>query len=317
MKYVDFQDIKIPAIALGTWSWGTGINGGNAIFGNNFQSNDLKPVYDKAIANGFTLWDTAYVYAMGNSEKILGSFIKDNKDIIISTKYTPLGLFDSPVEKILKKSLENLQRESIDIYWIHRPLNVKKWTAQLIPLLKENKIKYAGVSNHNLDEIKEAKSILEKEGLKLSCVQNHYSLLFRVSERSGILDFCKNNNISFFSYMTLEQGALTSKYNDKMPFKPGSRRATAFTPDVFKKIEGLKNMLKQIADKYNADEAQIAIAWAMAKGTIPIIGVTKESHINGVNGALNIILDGNDIAQLEKAASETCVEIKGSWENVK
>ena len=316
MKYIDFQDIKIPAIVLGTWSWGTGLNGGNAIFGNNYQAKDLKPVYDKAVESGFTLWDTAFVYAMGSSEKILGSFIKNNKDIIVSTKFTPLGIFDAPVEKSLNKSCLNLNRKAIDIYFIHRPQNVKKWTTQLIPLMKNKKIKYAGVSNHNLAEIKEAKSILESAGLKLSCIQNHYSLVFRVSERNGILDFCKKNNITFFSYMTLEQGALTGRYNSKNPFKPGSRRAGAFTPDVLNKIEGLKNKLKQIGDKHGADEAQIAMAWAIAKGTIPVIGVTKESHVQGALGALNITLEDGDINVLEKAASETGVEIKGSWENI-
>lgn len=316
MKYVDFQDTKIPAIALGTWSWGTGINGGNLIFGNNYQENDLKPVYEKAIENGFTLWDTAYVYAMGSSEKILGSFIKNNKDIILSTKFTPLGILDLPIEKTIQKSCANLGRDVIDIYWIHRPQNVKKWTSQLIPLMKKGKIKYAGVSNHNLAEIKEAKTILESEGLKLSGVQNHYSLIFRVSERNGILDFCKNNNITFFSYMTLEQGALTGKYNANNPFRSGSRRAGAFTPDVLKKIEGLKNVLKQIGGKHGADEAEIAMAWAIAKGTVPIIGVTKESHVKGANAALNIALEDSDIAALEKAGEETGIEIKGSWENV-
>jgi len=316
VKYVYFQDIKIPAIALGTWSWGTGINGGNMIFGNDYQESDLKPVYDKAVESGFTLWDTAYIYAMGSSEKILGSFIKSNKDIIVSTKFTPFGIFDPPIEKAISKSCLDLNRNIIDIYFIHRPQNVKKWTSQLIPLMKSGKIKYAGVSNHNLAEIKEAKNILESAGLKLSCIQNHYSLIFRVSERNGILNFCKENRITFFSYMTLEQGALTDRYNSKNPFKPGSRRAGAFTPDILNKIEGLKNMLKQIGNKYDSDEAQIAMAWAIAKGTIPIIGVTKESHIEGALGALNITLEDRDVIALEKAAEETGVEIKGSWENI-
>ena len=74
-----------------------------------------------------------------------------------------------------------------------------------------------GVSNHNLQEIKQANEILKKYGLKLSAVQNHYSLIERSSEESGILKYCKENDIHFFSYMVLEQGALSGKYDTKHP----------------------------------------------------------------------------------------------------
>ncbi len=315
MKYADFQDIKIPRIALGTWSWGTGINGGNSIFGNNCQEPDLRPVYKKAVEYGFNLWDTAAVYGMGSSERILGKLIKDDKNILVSTKYTPMGIFDPPMEKVLNNSCNHLGRDTIDIYWIHSANNVKKWTTQLASLLKNGKIKYAGVSNHNLAQVKQAKSILEAEGLKLSCVQNHYSLLFRVSERNGIIDWCKENNVTFFAYMVLEQGALTGKYSSENPFKSGSRRAGAFTPNVFKQIEGLKSVLGEIADKYSVDQAQIATAWAISKGVVPIIGVTKEHHVDAVNASLNIQLEKDEILELEKAATATGVEIKGFWED--
>lgn len=76
MKYVMIKNKKIPAIALGTWSWGTGFNGGNKVFGNNYHEEDLRPVFKKAIEQGFILWDTAPVYGMGASETILGNFIK-------------------------------------------------------------------------------------------------------------------------------------------------------------------------------------------------------------------------------------------------
>lgn len=76
MKYAKLGDIEIPAIALGTWSWGTGINGGNQIFGNSYGEEDLKPVFELAMKQGFNLWDTAAVYGMGAAEKILGSCIK-------------------------------------------------------------------------------------------------------------------------------------------------------------------------------------------------------------------------------------------------
>ena len=82
---------KLPSIALGTWSWGTGFAGGDRVFGNNLGVEELKPVFDEAMANGLNLWDSAVVYGMGVSETVLSTFTKNCKreDVFISTKFTP------------------------------------------------------------------------------------------------------------------------------------------------------------------------------------------------------------------------------------
>ncbi|WP_042460130.1 aldo/keto reductase [Neobacillus dielmonensis] len=315
MKYVKLKNDKIPSIALGTWSWGTGANGGDTVFGNQLTEEDLKPVYDAAMAAGFNLWDTAAVYGMGASETILGKFIKESHEVLISTKFTPRGeLPDHAVEDMLSQSLTRLGVDHADIYWIHNPNDVERWTAKLIPLMKSGKIKHAGVSNHNLEEIKLASSILEKEGLQLSAVQNHYSLLYRSSEEAGIIDYCNQHGIVFFSYMVLEQGALTGAYSSKNPFKAGTRRGEAFNADVLAKLDQLIEVMNTIGSKHDADPAEIAIAWSIAKGTVPIIGVTKPKHIEGAVAASNIELTEAEIKELETAAKATGVEIRGGWE---
>lgn len=80
-----------PSIALGTWSWGTGFAGGDQVFGNNVGVNELKPVFDAAMAGGLNLWDSAVVYGMGASESVLAAFTKERnrEDVLISTKFTP------------------------------------------------------------------------------------------------------------------------------------------------------------------------------------------------------------------------------------
>ncbi|WP_026691946.1 aldo/keto reductase [Peribacillus kribbensis] len=316
MKSGKLQNMNIPPIALGTWSWGTGGNGGDAVFGNHLSEKELKPVFDTAMEAGFNLWDTAAVYGMNASENILGSFIKDRKDVLISTKFTPrmAGDNDNAVEEILNGSLDRLGLEYVDIYWIHSPEDVQRWTPKLIPLMKSGKVKHVGVSNHNLEEIKLAASILAQEGLKISAVQNHYSLLYRSSEEAGIIDYCKENNMVFFSYMVLEQGALTDKYNRNNPMPSGTRRGEAFNQEVLAKIESLIQEMKEIGSKHQASTAQIATAWSMAKGTVPIIGVTKTSHIEDAIKASKINLTDQDVRKLEEAAKETGVEVKGAWE---
>lgn len=82
------MEIKMPKIALGAWSWGSGLAGGDQVFGNSLFEEELKPVFDKAMSLGLNLWDTAAVYGEGSSERILGNFIKtltNIDDIIIST----------------------------------------------------------------------------------------------------------------------------------------------------------------------------------------------------------------------------------------
>ena len=309
---------NLPKIALGTWSWGAGFAGGDQVFGNNLSAEDLQPVFATAMNAGLNLWDTATVYGMGSSEMMLADFVNQypREKVLISTKFTPqiAGTGDNPVEDLLNGSLQRFETDYIDIYWIHNPMDVEKWTPGLIPLLKSGKVKRVGVSNHNLTQIKRANTILAEAGFKVSAVQNHYSLLYRSSEEAGILDYCKENDIRFFAYMVLEQGALSGKYNTANPLPEGSGRALTYNK-VLPQLEELTNAMKEIGSSRNASVAQVAIAWAIAKNTLPIIGVTKVSHVEDAVLASQITLTSQEIETIETLASKAGVDTRGSWEN--
>ncbi|APX72227.1 aldo/keto reductase [Companilactobacillus allii] len=303
---------NLPSVALGTWAWGS-----EEVFGDPLTTKDLKPVVDSAMSAGLNLWDTAAVYGMGASETFVGDLLKYYKreDYLLSTKFTPQIADDSEnaMANMLEGSLKRLHTDYVDIYWIHNPADVEKWTPQLIPLVKSGKIKRVGVSNHNLDEIKLANSILQKEGISISAIQNHYSLLYRSSEKAGIIDYCNENNIDFFSYMVLEQGALSGKYNTNNPLPAGSSRASKYNK-MLPELEALTNELSEIGKKYDASAAQIAQSWAINKNTLPIIGVTKEKYIGETKQAITIKLTSAEIEKLETLADQANVETKGSWE---
>lgn len=309
---------KYPKIAFGTWSWGVGAAGGDQIFGNHLGVKELRPVFDAAMKHGFNLWDSAVVYGMGDSENILGTFTRDypRGDVIISTKFTPqiAGIGPDPVADMCNGSLKRFGTDYIDLYWIHNPADVERWTPYLIPLVKSGKVRRVGVSNHNLAEIKRAEEILSAEGVHISAVQNHYSLLYRSSEDAGILDFCKEHGIMFFAYMVLEQGALSGKYDTTHLLPAGSLRGETYNP-MMPKIEKLTGVMKQVGEKYGATAAQIAIAWAIAKGTLPIIGVTKPEQVEDAEKAASISLTAEDMQFIENAAKSTDVDTKGSWEH--
>lgn len=307
----------LPKIALGAWSWGAGMAGGDQVFGNHLFEQDLKPVFDKAMACGLNLWDTAAVYGEGTSESILGSFIKNinRDDLIISTKFTPQIASDSPnaMQEMINASKKRLNLDVIDLYWIHNPMDVEKWTPMLIPLVKSGQVKAIGVSNHNLAEIKRVNEILAVEGLKIAAVQNHFSLLHRSSEKAGILDYCKENNITFYAYMVLEQGALTGRYTEANPFPSGTGRGNSYNPHL-KELTSLIDELKTIGNKYHASVAQVAAAWAIAKGTLPIIGVTKPEQVEEAFMAAQIMLSAEEIQRLEQLGDETGVTTLREWE---
>lgn len=310
--------MKLPSIALGTWSWGSGAAGGDQVFGNHTDAQSLKSVFDTAYGDGLTMWDTATVYGMGSSEEILGGFIKDypREKFIISTKFTPQIAPDTadPVVTMCEESCRRLHTGYIDIYWIHNPADVERWTPGLIPLLKSGMVRRVGVSNHNLAQIKRADEILREAGFRVSAVQNHFSLLYRSSEKAGILDYCKANDIDFFAYMCLEQGALTGKYGTANPMPEGSARAATYNP-ILSKLDDLIAAMKKIGDSKGASISQIGIAYAINKGTYPIIGVTKPRHVEEAAAAAKIRLTHDEIATLETLAAETGVDTKGSWEN--
>ena len=286
-----------PSIVLGTWSWGTGVVGGDQVFGNHLGEKELRPVFEEAMKNGLNLWDSAVVYGMGASETLLSSFTREypRNEVLVSTKFTPQiadEKAENPVAEMLEGSLSRFSTNYIDIYWIHNPADVERWTPYLVPLVKNGKIRRVGVSNHNLAQIKRAEEILSAEGVHVSAVQNHYSLLYRSSEKAGILDYCR------------EQAH---------PLPQGSQRGETYNP-MLPQIEDLVNVMRSVGSKQGVSPALVAIAWAIAKGTTPIIGVTKVGQIRDIVRALQVTLSPEDIRMIEYTAENTGVDTRGSWE---
>ena len=304
---------KLPKIALGAWAWGN-----DGTFGDQLNADSLRPVFDAAVKAGLNLWDTAYAYGVGTSEKTLGEFLRtlSRDSYLISDKFTPQCAdlnAENAVTAMFETSAKLLGTDEMDIYWIHNPVGAPEWTRKLIPLAKSGKIGRIGLSNHNLAEIKEAAEILGAEGLKIAAVQNHYSLLNRSSETSGILDYCKENDITFFSYMVLEQGALSGKYDTKHPFPENSDRGAVYNP-MLAQLEELNAGMKEIADRRGVSVALLPIAWAIAKGTLPIIGVTKVYQIEDAVKGARLELTDEEIETLERLAGKTPLNVIRFWE---
>ena len=300
-------------VMIGTWAWGTGSNGSGMIFGNKQDPKVLADSFKEAVKNGFLKWDTAAVYGMGTCEKLLGKLINRYDDIFISTKFFPNKKFKSgALTQSLKDSLERLGRDHADLFWIHVPNNLSENLEEAIPHIKSGKIKSIGISNVSLDHIRLAESVLEKAGLKLGAVQNHFSILR--NDQQKIIDYCNSKGIEYYAYMVLEQGALSGRYSAKNHFPTISMRNLMFPKSKFKKIEGLLGKMKELADKIGVDPSQIPILWAMGKGAVPIVGITKPAHAKKLSDAMGVILTKEQMDMLEQEAVKTGIRQQGSWE---
>ena len=300
-------------IMIGTWAWGTGNNGSSMVFGNKQDPEVLKESFNEAVDLGFLKWDTAAVYGMGTCETLLGDLIKGHDDIFISTKFMPDKKYKSgSLVRSFEDSMSRLQRSSADLYWIHVPNNLEENIMEAIPLMKDGRIKSLGISNVSLSHIEKAEKLLSDNGLKLGAVQNHFSLLR--NDQQPIIDHCRENGIDYYAYMVLEQGALSGKYSAKNHFPTFSMRNFAFPKSKFKKIEGLLTVMKELSMKYNVDRSQIPVLWAIGKGAIPIVGITKPSHAKKLFEAAEVNLTDGELDILTQKAAATGIRQQGIWE---
>ena len=311
--------ITLPKIALGAWAWGN-----DGTFGSGIDASELKPIFDTAMQAGLNLWDTAYAYGMGTSEQVLGGFLEGlpRESYLISDKLTPQCMnadTDEPVEDVndmIDMQLQLMGLDRFDIYWVHNPLSAPLWISAVAQYFEgRDDAPIIGVSNHNLAEIKQADAILREHGLRVGAVQNHLSLINRSSIDSGILDWCHENDATFFSYMVLEQGALTGRYDTTHPMPEGSARAQAYNP-VLDKLEVLNAKLAEVAEAHGVGIAQVPVAWAIAKGTLPIVGVTKEHHVTDAAAAAAVELADAEVAELEQLADTLGINAIRFWEKV-
>ena len=300
-------------VMIGTWAWGPGFNGSKQVFGNNYDEEILRETFEEAVNLGLTRWDTAAVYGMGSCEKLLGKFINGRDGIFISTKFFPDKKFrKGALEKSFHESMTRLNLKSADLFWIHKPNNLTKNLQEAVPLLQDGRIRSIGISNVSLKDIRTAEDILSREGLSLGAVQNHFSLLR--NDQQPLIDYCNSKGITYYAYMVLEQGALAGRYNVTCPFPLLSMRRLAFPKSKFRKIESLLKLMEQTALKYNIDKSQIPVLWVIAKGAVPIIGITKPVYAERLAEALQVDLTPEEIEQLTSEAAATGIRQQGSWE---
>ena len=299
------MDILHPAAVIGTNAWGNEAYG-KLIRGSYVEESTIRESVELAKEKDLLIFDLAQDYGFGKAQKMIGEFGTD--DIILSSKFTPMkGYKPGQVRKSLEKDLADFKRKYVDIYWLHLPADIEENLAETIELYREGKIRHIGVSNFNLDECKKSKEILDKSGIPLYGVQNHYSLIARDWEKNGVVDWCKENGISFWAWAVLEEGMLT----DPRIKTPKSIMKVLFNRKK-RKLHSLYVLMNKIGKRHEITIPQVAMSFVCSKGIVPICGCRKPYQVEQLYEATNVKLSDKEIQLLEEEADRLNVKILGA-----
>ena len=299
------NNVAVPSLGIGTWSWGDRLFWG---YGSDYGEADVERAFEAAVESGATFFDTAEVYGLGESEKLIGRFLKrTSQPVQIATKYFPLPWrFNAQaVADTLSDSLKRLQVEQVALYQVHMPFSFLMSQQTLMEALaqevKRGRILTVGVSNYSAEQMQEAHDLLAQYGVPLAVNQVRYSLLSRKIEQNGILELARKLGITILAYSPLDQGLLTGKYTpDNTEIVQGARKLDPkFSTAGLSKLEPLFSKLKQLGEKYDKTPAQIALNWLMVQeNVIPIPGAKNAKQAQDNAGAMGWELDREDARQL-------------------
>ncbi|MBN2619282.1 MAG: aldo/keto reductase [Spirochaetales bacterium] len=297
------EKCSIPKFCIGTWQLS------DTYWGDQKHSDSLKTIH-AAIREGFTFFDTSPVYGKGQSEQLLGQQLnKSLENIIISTK----SFVKSPEStiKTLNNSLKRLNREYIDIFFIHWPstkLDSRPMMELLQKMKEDGKIKKIGVSNFNLNELKK----IEESG-KVDIIQNGYNLFWRKEEE--YIKYCFNNGICTQIYSPLGQGILTGKFARNSPYLGNDSRhlMLLFDSKNIDKIYNYIETLKEICKKYDTSLYDAVIMWTKSLYFIDsiVIGCRKRNHVEELSISSKKSINENLVNELTEFSDHIMNNIVG------
>ncbi|HEY1164394.1 MAG TPA: aldo/keto reductase [Chitinophaga sp.] len=267
---------------------------------------------------GITFFDTAEAYGPFANEELLGEALAPfRQEVVIATKFgfrngIPAQGTDSRPENIravAEAALKRLKTDYIDLYYQHRvdpAVPIEDVAGTIQDLIKEGKIKHWGLSEAGAATIRKAHAIQP-----VAALQSEYSLWWREPEQE-ILPVLEELGIGFVPFSPLGRGFLTGAIDENTQFDKTDFRNSLprFAEENRKANQALVDLIKNIAQAKNATPAQIALAWLLAQKPwiVPIPGTTKLHRLQENIGGVDIELSGNDLQQIETAASKIAIQ---------
>jgi aryl-alcohol dehydrogenase-like predicted oxidoreductase len=300
-------DMMITRIGFGAWA----IGGGNWAFGWGPQDDgEAIAAIHQAIEKGMNWIDTAAVYGLGHSEELVARALKgmSEKPYIFTkcglvwddTRKTSQNLKAESIRRECEASLRRLNVDVIDLYQVHWPVDKdldEAWE-MMKKLRSEGKVRYIGVSNYNVEQLKQSMKIAP-----VSSLQPPYSLLNRQYEKE-ILPFCKENGIGVIVYSPMGSGLLTGAMTREriaaMPSDDWRRNSNYFQEPALTQNLNLVEKLKTIGAKYGRSAGEVAIAWTLQNPavTAAIVGGRNAGQVDGISKAWDFRLSEEDKAEI-------------------
>lgn len=298
---------KVSPLGIGAWAWGDKLFWS---YGKDYGVDQVREAFYASLDAGISFFDTAEVYGPGESERLLGQFMKESdRPVQIATKYFPYPWRFSAqaVADALTASLKRLQVEKVALYQVHMPFDFLMGQRTLMNALAEEvetgRIEAVGVSNYSAEQMQQAHKFLAARGVPLAVNQVRYSLLTRQIETKGILATARELGVTILAYSPLAQGLLTGKYTkDSVRSLQGARRIDPrFNSNGLAKIQPVINALQEIGARYQRTPAQVALNWLIAQGdVIPIPGAKTAEQARQNAGALGWNLSPDEVDHLEQ-----------------
>jgi aryl-alcohol dehydrogenase-like predicted oxidoreductase len=316
MEYVKLgiTGLDVSTICLGCMSFGSA----DGWVHNSWAMNedDSRTIIKRALDLGINFFDTANVYAYGNSEEILGRALKDfasRDNVVVATKvFFPMndspngsGLSRKHILSQIDQSLKRLGMDYVDLYIIHRwdyHTPIEETMEALHDVIKAGKVRYIGASAMYAWQFQKALYTADRHGwTRFVSMQNHYNLIYREDERE-MLPLCIEERVAATPYSPLAAGRLAREPSDtsrRSETDPVAREKYDATADADKLVI---ERVGEVAKKHNVPRANVSLAWMLQKAPVaaPVIGATKIPHLESAVEALSVKLSPEDIAYLEE-----------------
>jgi aryl-alcohol dehydrogenase-like predicted oxidoreductase len=291
---------RISRIGLGTWQFGSREWG----YGQGYAGQEAHAIVRRAVELGVTLFDTAEIYGLGRSERILGAALGDDRDsVFLATKLFPLLPLAPVVEQRAVASANRLGTRRLGLYQVHQPNPViRDGTIMrgMRALQRVGLVGEVGVSNYSLDRWRAAEQAL---GARVLSNQVRYSLVDRSPERD-LLPFAESTGHLVIAYSPLAQGLLSGRYD--RDHRPANRLRAAnplFLPENLDRAGDLIATLREVADAHAATPAQIALAWVIrGPAVVAIPGASSVGQLESNVAAADIELTEDEYQSLHAAA---------------
>jgi aryl-alcohol dehydrogenase (NADP+) len=316
MEYVNLgrTGMKVSRLCLGMMSYGSK-KWREWIL----EENEALPFVQRALEAGINFFDTADVYSVGESERILGSLLRKlnvhREDVVVATKvFNPMG--EGPNERgnsrkhildSVDASLRRLQMDHVDLYQIHRwdyETPIEETLDALNDVVRAGKARYIGASSMFAWQLMKALSVSDARGYaRFVSLQGHYNLAYREEERE-MIPLCLDQGLGLIPWSPMARG-----------FFAGNRKRTGGGETLRSKNDSFADSLyfresdfdvldrvQEVAKARGVSGPQVALAWMLNKPhiTSPIIGATKMAHLDQAIAALEIKLDETEVKHLEE-----------------